>query len=129
MDDKIEKRHSYSKNKPNVQNYIQLLNKRKVNTILSILSTDTTWTTHSSGSAAPEAHVPITTFVVASIHADERTPQLRTSPSSRAPHTSPDLHPTNLIYPTCSHISKIKGPGLLASTMYSTLWMPKVQAP
>ena len=77
-------------NKLNVQNYIQLRNKRKVNTILSILSTDNTRTTHSSGSAAPEAHVPITTFVVASIHADERTSQSRTSSSSRAPHTSPD---------------------------------------
>ena len=38
--------------------------KKRLKPKLTILSTDTTQTSHSSGSVAQEAHVPITTFVV-----------------------------------------------------------------
>ena len=76
-------------NNTKVQNYTHLLVKKKrLKPKLSILSTDNTRTSHSSGSVAQEAHVPITTFVVVLIHADERAPQLRASP-----------HPVHLTLP------------------------------
>ena len=66
----LKKKQKFSKLDPasvirNIKNYL----------IYSILSTDNTRTSHSSGSVAPEAHIPITTFVVALIHTDVRAPQ------------------------------------------------------
>ena len=77
--------------------YPALGKRKRLKPNLSILSTDNTRTSHSSGSVAQEAHVPITTFVVVLIHADVRAPQLRASPTSRAPHTSPDPYLTTLL--------------------------------
>ena len=70
--------------------------KKRIKPNLSNLSTDTTRTSHSTGSVAQEAHVPIPTFVVVLILADVRAPQLRAPPTSRAPHTSPAPYLTNL---------------------------------